>query len=63
MLTSRLCPYCLTPAFVEVDAKAYNRWQVGTLIQEAFPDMSIDDREMLQTGYHPDCWDKEFASQ
>jgi hypothetical protein len=26
-------------------------------IQDAFPDLSVDDRELIKTGIHPWCWD------
>jgi hypothetical protein len=30
-------------------------------VQEAFPDMSAGDRELLITGTHPECWERIFA--
>lgn len=37
------------------------RWQRGELIQNALPGLTADERELLMTGTHPDCWDKMFG--
>ena len=34
------------------------RWQGGMLIQDAMPDLSVDEREFLMTGLTPDDWEK-----
>jgi len=33
----------------------------GALIQDAFPDLSADDREFIMTGIVPEEWDKLFG--
>ena len=33
-------------------------WKNGTLIQNAFPHLSPDQREFLQTGMSPEEWDE-----
>ena len=45
---------------LDLDPAAVRRWQRGTLIQNAFPDMSADDRERLITGICPSCRKKLF---
>jgi hypothetical protein len=46
-----------------VDYNSYRQWSNReTLIQQAFPDMSIHDRETLKTGYHQKCWDDAFGN-
>ena len=35
----------------------------GALIQDAFPNMSADHREMLISGTCPVCWDKMFPEE
>ncbi len=52
------CPDCQTPSAVVVDKASYDSWWSGTLIQDAFPGLSADDREKLITGICPDCWKK-----
>ena len=39
------------------------RWQGGTLIQTAMPDLSADDREFIMTGITGDEWDAHFNSE
>ncbi len=45
---------------VLVDEADYDRWMQGTLIQHAFPDMSLDHREMLISGISPGGFDSLF---
>lgn len=33
----------------------------GALIQDAFPTLDREQREMLMTGIHPECWKAIFA--
>lgn len=55
------CPVCHAQHAMKVNADAYKAWQNRELpIQEAFPDMSVDDREILKTGICPQCWDVMF---
>jgi len=49
---------------MEVPLKGYNEWTMdGQPIVLAFPDMSVDDREMLISGTHPACWDRLFPCE
>lgn len=51
------CIRCGESSAVRVPAEAYRRWVAGQPIQVAMPEMSIDAREMLISGTHPECWD------
>ena len=55
------CLHCNGTSALSVDAGAYRRWKSGVLIQEAFPDMTADDRELLISGIHPACWHLLFG--
>lgn len=55
------CPFCGHESTIKVDPRAYSRWIWGTLIQDAFPDWSADQRELLMTGAHSGCWDSHFG--
>jgi hypothetical protein len=57
------CLECGEGSVVEVDPWQYKAWRDGTLIQVAFPDMSIADRELLISGTHPECWDKMVTNE
>ena len=56
------CPFCGGKNKVKVNQKDYLNWQNGTMIQNAFPYLSVDEREELLSGICPTCWDKYFGS-
>jgi len=41
---------------IDVTREQVENWQGGMLIQEAMPNLSIDDREFLMTGATADEW-------
>lgn len=45
-----------------ITLEQYNSWKGGTLIQEAMPDLSPNDREFIMTGITSEEWDKEFGT-
>lgn len=51
------CMVCDNRTVLEVDQKGWDRYNGGAFIQDAFPELSADDRELLLTGIHPECWD------
>lgn len=57
---TRPCIRCNETSTITVDADAHRRWTSGELIQDAFPDMTADNRELLISGIHPACWDSMF---
>lgn len=50
------CLVCKKTSKVLVDYDGLKKYQEGALIQDAFPELSADVREMLMTGTHPECW-------
>ena len=56
------CPFCGKGNFIEVNDADYDDWQDGELVQNAFPYLSADEREMLISGICPTCWEKTFGS-
>lgn len=54
------CPSCGKTREITVPISGYQLWKSGTLIQQAMPDLSADDREGLLTGYCSSCWDSTF---
>jgi hypothetical protein len=55
-----ICPTCLVcgeAPKVPVRRADLKRWQSGEYLQVAFPEMPPAQREMLQSGTHPECWD------
>lgn len=47
----------------EAEAIGVRRWQQGELIQRALPDMPMEQRELLITGTHPECWKIMFPPE
>lgn len=59
-VTCRPCGVCGTAATVHVDPDAHARWLAGALVQDAFPGMDANTRELLVSGTHAACWDAMF---
>jgi len=56
------CPICGVATDVMVDFAMYKAWcNREILVQDAFPHMSKEEREVLMTGTHPDCWNIMWA--
>lgn len=56
---TQACLSCGETSVVTVDRHGFNQWCFqGEFIQNAFPDMSAEDRELLLTGTHPKCWNE-----
>jgi hypothetical protein len=54
------CPACVVcgeAARIAVPAEGLRLWHGGAFVQDAFPEMSADDRELLISGTHDKCWD------
>lgn len=51
------CPICGKEWELIVSTDGYLAWKNGALIQQALPDMSNNEREMLISGMHGDCYD------
>lgn len=56
------CPLCKKQTEIQVDLAGFTAWQTGTLIQDALPDLTIEEREMLMTGIDG-CWDDIFPDE
>ena len=54
------CPFCGHVNEIVVSEADYWDWQNGALVQDAFPYLSADEREMLISGICPTCWDGMF---
>ena len=60
---TKTCVVCNEYEIWSLDRQAVESWQGGELIQNAFPDMSMSERELLISGTHPACWDKLFPEE
>ncbi len=55
------CPICGKVNEVNVKFEDYLRWQDGELVQNAFPYLNANDRELLLSGICSKCWDKMYG--
>jgi hypothetical protein len=57
------CPLCGNTSKIMVDRVALQSFQAGAFAQEVWPNWAGDQRELMITGTHPDCWDKIFEEE
>ena len=56
------CPICGKITTISVEESDYIDFSCkGAYAQDAFPYLSVDEREMLISGICPKCWDDMFA--
>jgi hypothetical protein len=59
---TQICSVCGESTTVLTDPNGFIRWSEGELVQNAFPELSKEDREILISGTHSECWNKLFRS-
>lgn len=62
-ISTPICLVCNKTGELTIEAESFEKWQSGTFIQDAFPELSADQREMLMTGIHGKCWDQMFPNE
>jgi hypothetical protein len=48
---------------INVNQSQIDKWVAGMLIQNAMPEVSVDDREFIMTGITPEEWDSTFNEE
>ena len=48
---------------IVLDAERYYQWKAGSCIQDVFPEMTKEQREILISGTCPECWDVLFPEE
>ena len=63
MLITRTSPFTGTTISmnIAVTQAQLDAWQAGTLIQDAMPNLSADEREFIKTGITAEEWDDMFS--
>ena len=56
------CPFCGQMYGIAVNEDDFWDWQNGASVQDAFPYLFADDREMLISGICPTCWERTFGN-
>lgn len=54
-MITKICPKCNKPSYVDIPKDAYEKWQFGMLIQDAWPEGSATEREILISGLCKNC--------
>ena len=62
-LKTRTCIYCGKSGHIDVSYAGFKRYEKGAMAQDAFPDLSADEREQIISGTHPECWNKIFGDE
>ena len=61
---TNVCRHCKEVNSIIVDMEAFTQWRTGKLfIQDAFPHLSADDREVMISGTHIACWNEMFPEK
>lgn len=60
---TRNCIHCGKASIVSLDVEKVIRWQGGAHVQTVWPEMTPEERELLVTGTHPECWDIMFPEE
>lgn len=56
------CPKCKKQDRFPLLGADIERYNNGMHVQYAFPDLDVDTREQIKTGYHGKCFDEIFGS-
>lgn len=59
--TCQPCNVCGLSENLLLDEEKLIRWHYGEMIQDVFPELTADERELIVTGIHADCWDLLFG--
>jgi len=57
------CGICKTTHKLTVPIEGFIKWRSGVLIQQALPELSADDRELLISGVCGGCFDDMFKEE
>lgn len=57
------CVVCSSQNKITVERTDMDKYMSGVLIQDAFPYLSPEQRELLITGICPTCWDRNFKDE
>jgi hypothetical protein len=54
------CVGCKNILAIKLSIEGFQKWRAGMLIQNALPELSADERELLISGYCGTCWKELF---
>ena len=62
-VTTPPCMGCQKKTEVPLPREQVERWRGGELIQHVWPHWTPEDRELLMSGTHDDCWKQMFPDE
>ena len=63
VILNNTCIHCGESNQITLDAIALANWRNRELIQNVFPKLNYNQREIIQTGIHPECFDAMFPTK
>ena len=55
------CRHCKKTNHIKLNKEQFLAWTTGgLLIQNAFPQLTPEERDLILMGFHPECWDIVF---
>jgi hypothetical protein len=64
LFVTRPCPVCGGTTNLELAKEKFIQWRLGgAKVQDVWPEMDADTRELLISGTHPACWEKLFPPE
>ena len=57
------CRMCQETTDLKVNFQGFVNWKSGELIQDALPELSADERELLISGTCNECWQQLFPEE
>lgn len=61
MIKKVACRSCGRAFDIRFESEDFDNWRNGTLIQDAFPYLTADERELLKTQTCGLCWERMFS--
>ena len=61
LIHTRRCMVCGDGGTLELPVDGIAKYEAGTHVQDAFPELSKDLREQIISGTHPQCWEDLFG--
>jgi hypothetical protein len=55
------CFHCGETSFIQLNVSDLNSYQSGLYAQDAFPYLTAEQREIIISGTHPECWNELFG--
>lgn len=63
MIVDKVCPVCGFVSVIDIPEESYDAWQAGELIQNAWPEGTPAEREVLISGLCETCQIETFGKE